>query len=208
MNLRAFLMATFYDRAMRSVEKRCLAQWRAELLAPLRGNILEIGSGTGTNLQYYSPQLKRLVLSEPDPHMRGQLQARINELSLEQAEITPCRAEQINLPDACFDHIVSTLVLCSVSDIDKTLQELRRLLKPGGSLVLLEHVRAEDNPNLFRWQKRLEPIWKWCACNCHLTRPTEKLLQQVGFDTQLEQVEMTGAPLFVRPMIKGGAFRS
>ena len=206
-NLRAFLIATFYDRAMRRVERRCLGQWRSELLFPLRGDVLEIGAGTGTNLQYYSQQLDRLVLSEPDPYMRRQLQARVNEMPHNQMTITPCRAEQINHPDASFDHVVSTLVLCSVLDIDATLQGLKRLLKPNGSLILLEHVRADENSGLLRLQKGLEPIWRWCACNCHLTRPTDQLLAQVGFEPRLEQVEMKGAPPFVRPMIKGVAVR-
>ena len=207
-NLRAFLIATFYDRAMRSVERCCLGEWRSELLAPLRGDVLEIGTGTGANLQYYPQQLKRLVLSEPDPYMRGQLQARVNKLPFKQVTVTQCRAEQVNHPDASFDHIVSTLVLCSVSDVNATLKELKRLLKPGGSLILLEHVRADDNAGLLRLQKGLEPIWRWCACNCHLTRPTGQLLAQIGFETRLEQVEMKGAPPFVRPMIKGAAVRS
>jgi len=210
LKLRALLLAACYDRAMRHVERRCLARWRAELLTPLRGEILEIGSGTGTNLQYYAPQVKRLVLSEPDRFMRTrlQVQARRRRASLRQVEIIPCRAEQIDLPAASFDHIVSTLVLCSVTDIERTLQELRRLLKPGGSLVFFEHVRADDNPGLYKLQKRLEPVWKWCAGNCHLTRPTGQLLEQAGFAIELERVAMQGVPAFVRPVIKGVAFRS
>jgi len=207
-NLRAFFMASFYDLAMHNVEKRCLAQWRSELLSPLRGDVLEIGTGTGINLHYYSRRLNRLVLSEPDPHMRAKLRNRISGSAHEQAEVTGCSAEKFDYPDASFDHIVSTLVLCSVHDVDETLQELKRLLKPGGSLVFLEHVRAERDPALLKVQRKLEPIWKWCAGNCHLTRPTVQSLQQVGFETRLQQVEMKGAPFFVRPMIKGVAIRT
>lgn len=206
LDIRALLQAAVYDYAMRNVEKRCLADWRAELLTPLRGEILEIGSGTGINLQYYSPECRRITLSEPDPHMRRKLNKRVSNGPLFQVEILASQAEQLDLPEASLDHIVSTLVLCSVTCIETTLVKLQRLLRPGGSLVLLEHVRA-DNENLLRTQKRLEPAWKWCAGNCHLTRATELLLQQAGFDTKLQKVEMRGAPSFVRPMIKGVAFR-
>jgi len=207
LDIRALLQAAVYDYAMRKVEKLCLADWRAELLTPLRGEILEIGSGTGINLQYYSPECRSITLSEPDSHMRCKLNKRVSNGHLSQVKILASHAEQLDLPDASLDHIVSTLVLCSVTCIETTLAKLQVLLRPGGSLVLLEHVRA-DEEGLLRTQQRLEPAWKWCAGNCHLTRPTEQLLRQAGFDTKLQKVKMRGAPSFVRPMIKGVAFRT
>lgn len=204
--LRAFLQAAVYDRMMAKTERLCLGAWRAELLAPLTGDVLEIGSGTGVNLPYYPADLTRLVLSEPDPHMRGKLQQRLSAAPGGHIEILASAAEQHELPDAGFDYIVSTLVLCSVRDVEQTLREVKRLLRPGGSLVLLEHVGSDDH-RLRRFQQRLEPFWKWFAGNCHLTRPTAALLAQAGFETQLQQVEMHGAPGFVRPVIKGRALR-
>lgn len=205
--LRAFLQAEVYDRMMAKTERLCLADWRAELLTPLSGTVLEIGSGTGINLQYFSSQLQRLVLTEPDPHMRRKLQQRVGEAIPAHIEILASHSEQIGLPDASFDHIVSTLVLCSVTHVEETLRELKRLLRPDGSLVLLEHVGSDD-AKLFRFQRRLEPFWKWFAGNCHLTRSTEQILKQCGFETRLEQVEMRGGPRFVRPVIKGVALLS
>lgn len=204
--LRAFFQATVYDRMMAKSERLCLAEWRTELLAPLSGEVLEIGSGTGVNLQFYPRDLTRLLLSEPDPHMRGKLEQRLADSPFPTVEILSSAAEQHELPDASFDHIVSTLVLCSVSDLEKTLQEIMRLLRPGGSLVLLEHVCSADS-DLLQLQRRLEPFWKWFAGNCHLTRNTAARLEQAGFVTALQQVEMRGAPGFVRPVIMGRALR-
>jgi len=201
------LQAALYDRMMRRTERLCLSRWRKELLAPLRGEVLEIGSGTGINLQYYPPQLSRLVLSEPDPHMRRRLEQRVSSAQAHQVEVLSGHSERLDLPDSGFDHVVSTLVLCSVADVEQTLAEIRRLLRPGGSLVLLEHVGAED-PALQRLQACLEPAWKWLAGNCHLTRPTAQLLQSAGFKLELEQDLMSGAPGFVSPVIKGVALRT
>lgn len=201
--LRAFLQAAFYDRMMAKTERLCLGELRAELLAPLKGEVLEIGTGTGVNIPYYPDSLTRLTLSEPDPHMRRKLQQRLASSPVAHIDILSSAAEQHDLPDASFDHIVSTLVLCSVRDVGQTLREFKRLLRPGGSLVLIEHVAGED-PRLFNLQRRLEPFWKWFAGNCHLTRNTASLLEQAGFMTTLQQAEMCGAPGFVRPLIKGG----
>ncbi|MDT8421417.1 MAG: class I SAM-dependent methyltransferase [Desulfuromonadales bacterium] len=206
-NLRAMLQAALYDRMMRRTERLCLTRWRRELLTPLRGEVLEIGSGTGINLDYYPPQLSRLVLSEPDPHMRRKLEQRVASSPGRQVEVLGGHSERLDLPDCGFDHVVSTLVLCSVADVEQTLAEIKRVMRPGGSLVLLEHVGADD-PALQRLQTRLEPAWKWLAGNCHLTRPTAQLLQLAGFRLDLERVEMSGAPRFVRPVIKGVALRS
>ncbi|PLX88759.1 MAG: hypothetical protein C0618_03610 [Desulfuromonas sp.] len=205
---RSALLASVYDRAMLGVERRCLAGWRAELLAPLSGRVLEIGSGTGVNLNYYPVDLEQLVLCEPDAAMRHRLRQNVARRGRAEIDISCCSAEQIDYPGAHFDFIVSTLVLCSVGDIDRTLEEIRRLLKPGGALVVMEHVRDDARPSVAAWQRRLEPLWRWCAGNCHLTRPTAQILQRVGFETDLDLVEMCGVPGVVRPVIKGTARKS
>ena len=199
-------MAKFYDVSMRKVEERCLGAWRSELLGEVSGDVLEIGSGTGVNLPYYPNTVKRLVLSEPDSNMRKQLQQKVSKLNREHISITQFSAESIDFPDASFDCVVSTLVLCSVTDQPICLREFRRVLRPGGKLVFLEHVAAEQDLRLYHWQKFFEPLWTFMGCNCHLTRNTESEIRQAGFNPVLiDRVSMEGAPPVVRPVIKGVA---
>ncbi len=197
-------MAKFYDVGMKKTELLCLSHWRKELLGEISGDVLEIGSGTGVNLKYYPKTLNRLVLSEPDLNMRHYLSQRIDELGRDNISMIKNTAESIDLPDESFDYIVSTLVLCSVHNQLSTLKTLKRLLRPNGYFIFLEHVADEDNPKILKWQKRLEPFWKFIGGNCHLTRKTEHLIKQAGFHfIQLERTIMQDAPKFVRPIIKG-----
>ncbi len=208
LSIRSFLMAKFYDASMRKTEKRCLGSWRKELLGNLAGEVLEIGSGTGVNLSYYPHNLQRLVLSEPEPNMRRQLQEKVDRQGAQQVKVVGCGAENLPFSEASFDIVVSTLVLCSVTSPEQTLAQIWRVLRPGGKLVVLEHVGAENDPRLARWQRRLEPLWKYLGGNCHLTRLTAHLVERAGFAPELERAIMIGAPPVVRPVIKGMARKS
>jgi len=152
-------------------------------LGNLSGDVLEIGSGTGLNLKYYPKTVNMLVLSEPDSNMRHILNQRIEESDKDNILMANYHAESIDLPDESFDYVVSTLVLCSVKNPLNSLTELKRLLRPNGQLIFMEHVAADDNPKLLKWQKRIEPFWKWIGCNCHLTRQTENVIKQAGFNS-------------------------
>jgi ubiquinone/menaquinone biosynthesis C-methylase UbiE len=197
-------MAKFYDAAMKNTEKLCLSQWRSELLGNVHGDILEIGSGTGVNLKYYPDTINQLVLSEPNINMRHYLNKRIKDAGRNNISMAHNDAESIDFPDESFDYIVSTLVLCSVTDQLNCLTELKRILRPNGKLLFIEHVAAEDNPRLLKWQKRIEPFWKFIGGNCHLTRNTESVIKQAGFNSiQLEKTSFLGAPSIVGPIIKG-----
>ncbi len=200
------LFAHFYDRAMRRVEHLCLQRWRADLLAELQGTLLEIGAGTGANLPYYRSTVERLVLCEPDPAMRKQLEAAAGGLVLPSIEIRSCAAEQLDQESGSIDHLVSTLVLCSVSDLRQALCEAYRVLRPGGSLILMEHVAAADK-QLYSWQRFWQPVWKPLACNCHLTRQTATMLKDAGFLLEIRREVMRGAPAVAAPMIIGRALR-
>jgi ubiquinone/menaquinone biosynthesis C-methylase UbiE len=202
-------MAKFYDAAMKNTEKLCLSNWRTELLGNVRGDVLEIGSGTGVNLKYYPDTINRLVLSEPNVNMRNYLNKRIEDAGRgKNISMAHNDAESIDFPDESFDYIVSTLVLCSVNDQLNCLRELKRLLRPKGQLRFIEHVAAEDNPRLLTWQKRLEPFWKFIGGNCHLTRNTESVIKQAGFKSiQVEKTHFFGAPSIVGPIIKGSAYK-
>lgn len=208
MSVRSFMMAKFYDASMVAMEKACLSTWRSDLLSRAKGNVLEIGSGTGANLQYYSETVENLELTEPDPHMLAILQ---NNLTKYPGKIRAeaYSADKLLYPDNSFDTVVSTLVLCSVHSPEETLREIRRVLKPGGLFIFLEHVIASDTPKLIRWQKLFQPFWIFMCGNCHLTRDTEALISDAGFRfDEIERLRSSGGPPIVSPTIKGAAINS
>ena len=201
-------MARLYDPMVAATERRCLAAWRRRLLGDVDGEVLEIGAGTGVNLDYYPGTVRRLHLVEPEPAMRRRLAARLASAPAPPHRVIEQGAETLPCEDTSIDHVVSTLVLCSVEDLTRSLAELHRVLRPGGTLRFMEHVVARENPRLARWQHRVEPLWRWCAGNCHLTRDTAAAIDAAGFSFHtLEHVEMAGAPPFVRPMVLGVARR-
>ncbi len=201
--IRSFFIAKSYDRAMRATEKRCLHQWRRELLQQATGDVLEIGAGTGINLPHYPVTVTRLILSEPDPQMRLELDKRLSQHDGLKIDVTMWGADDIAAEDRSFDTIVSTLVLCSVPDQPAALAELHRLLRPGGKLIFLEHVLS-DHPPTQQWQHRLEPVWSLCAGDCKLTRDTATAIETAGFTIdQLTDAPMIGAPAFVSRTIRG-----
>ena len=203
MGLLSWGMAKFYDAVMRRAEAACLGQWRLELLVDLSGKVLEIGAGTGVNFEYYPKAVTELTLSEPDRHMRLQLDKKLAALQINH-EVVDASAEVLPFPDHSFDAVVVTLVLCSVHHPELALSEFFRVLKPGGKLALIEHVTAPDQTNTLKWQKRIEPFWKRCAGNCHLTRNTLATLKKGGFNCDnVQQDSMRGAVSFVAPVIRG-----
>ena len=110
------------------------------------------------------------------------------------------------MPDASFDAVVCTLVLCSVQDVQVALTEIFRVLRPGGRLLFVEHVAARQHSTRLAWQRRLEPIWKRVAGNCHLTRDTEQAIRAVGFQFErIERESMRKAMPLIRPCIRGAA---
>jgi len=200
-------MAVLYDRMMHGVEEASLTRWRSDLLRDLSGDVLEIGAGTGANLPLYPPAVRRLVLVEPDPHMRRRLVHR-HPAGAPALEIRPERLETLNLPPASFDAVVATLVFCSVPDQAAALRHVRELLRPGGRLVFLDHVAAEADPRAAAWQRRLDPIWRRVAGGCHLTRRTEEAIREAGFTLErIEREPMRKAPKLVRATIRGVARR-
>jgi len=200
--------ALIYDRVTQGVEVACLGQWRAELLAALQGQVLEVGAGTGVNLPYYPPTLTGLTLSEPDPHMRRQLSRKARALGRDGVQVVDASLEHLPMPDGSFDAVVGTLVLCSVPRQDLALAEIHRVLKPGGRFVFLEHVAAEQRPGRLKWQRRVEPIWKRVSGNCHLTRRTGAAIEEAGFDmADVKRESMRKAWSLVRPTIRGVAVK-
>jgi ubiquinone/menaquinone biosynthesis C-methylase UbiE len=199
-----FLTAFFYDRFMAKTEEACLKKWRLDLLRQVSGEVLEVGAGTGANIKLYSDNVTRLVLTEPDKHMRKILKDQVGNQHLKNVSVSNGTAEQIEADDASFDYVVSSLVCCSVTDLKACLSEIRRVLRPGGCLVFLEHVAAADGTSRRRWQNIINPVWKTFMGNCHLNRDTEQALVTEGFDIiQIERESMRKAPPVVRPTIRG-----
>ncbi len=200
-------MAAIYDRFMSKTEANCLAAWRSELLSDVGGRVLDVGAGTGANLPYYTQNVERLVLAEPDQHMRAKLEAKLVDFELN-AEVVDAALEELPFADGSFDVVVSTLVLCSVPELGPALAEVKRVLRPGGRFVFLEHV-ASDDPGRYRWQRRLEPLWRRVAEGCRLTRRTEQAILDAGLRVDsCTRESMRKAVSIVRPTVRGVAIRA
>jgi len=203
MSIRTRLFAATYDRFMKSTELG-LAQHRATLLAAARGDVLEIGAGTGVNLGYYGDDVASLTLTEPDPAMLKRLQQHVDQ-SGRTATVLRAPAEDLPFDDERFDVVVSTLVLCGVDDQPRALREARRVVRPGGHLLFMEHVRSDD-PRLAHKQDRLNWFNRLVVlCNCN--RPTLETIRSAGFDpADVVHSELPTSPAFARPMVVGDAF--
>jgi ubiquinone/menaquinone biosynthesis C-methylase UbiE len=199
------MFSALYDRAFAASEEAGLRAMRGELLAQARGRVLELGAGTGLNLELYPHEgLDSLTVTEPDPHMFKQLRERTKKVC-PGAELMQTGAEALPFDDDSFDTVVVTLVLCTVPDQPAALREISRVLAPQGQLLFLEHVRA-DHPDLARWQDRLEKPWRFLGDGCHCNRNTVAGIRAAGFELgAVEHPELPKAPPIVRPMAKGSA---
>jgi ubiquinone/menaquinone biosynthesis C-methylase UbiE len=196
--------SAIYDRAMQGTEEAGMREMRRETLAAASGRVVEIGAGTGLNLDLYLEGVTSLTLVEPDPHMVKRLRPKLARSSRE-ATVIEAGAERMPLPDDSFDTAVSTLVLCTVPDPAAAIAELKRVLRPGGRLLFIEHVRAED-PGLARWQDRLERPWRFLGDGCHCNRDTVATLSASGFELGgVERGSLPKAPPLVRPLVRGSA---
>ncbi len=198
-----WFMASMYDRAMRKAEGFVLRDWRASLLEDVAGDVLEVGAGTGANLSHYGDGVSRLVVTEPDRHMRKKLAAKHDTIECLDASL-----DELPVEDGSFDVVVATLVLCTVPDPERALGEIRRVLKPGGRYVFIEHVLSDDLGRQ-KWQRRVAPFWRWFADGCVCTRETEGHIGGAGFEFErLDYGTMRGMYAWVRPSIYGIAVKS
>lgn len=170
---------------------------RRALVVPLAsGDVFEMGCGGGINQQFYD-RAKVKLLAGIDPHEKLLEGARASARKLGwAADFRQGVGEDIPFPDRSFECVVCTFTLCSVGDPKRVLAEMRRILRPGGQVLFLEHGRAPD-PGIALWQDRIEPIWKPLAGGCHLTRPIGAAFRGAGFEVEpLGQGYMPGAPKF------------
>ncbi len=204
MSLRGRLFAATYDRMGARTEKAGLRAHRQALLTNAHGRVLEIGGGTGANLPFYGEGVSALTVTEPEEPMARRLASRLTEHDTLPAELVRAPAEALPFEDGQFDVAVSTLVLCTVDDQARALGEIRRVLKPEGQLLFIEHVRAQD-PRLARWQDRLNGFNRTIVgCDCN--RSTLEGIRAAGFAlTDVAHDELKKVPPFVRPLVVGAA---
>jgi ubiquinone/menaquinone biosynthesis C-methylase UbiE len=203
MSLRKNLFAAMYDSMSRKTEEAGLRAIRHGLLAEAGGAVLEIGAGTGANLAHYDGKVESLVFTEPEPAMIRRLQKKVRD-EAPLAKILRAPAEDLPFEDDSFDTVVSTLVLCGVDDQARALREIRRVLRPDGRLLFLEHVRS-DEAALARFQDRMNWLNRLVVC-CDCNRPTLTTIEASGFKvSELEHSVLPKAPKFARPLIVGTA---
>jgi ubiquinone/menaquinone biosynthesis C-methylase UbiE len=199
------LFAAGYDKFMAGTEKAGLRAQREALLGGVTGRVLEIGGGTGANLAFYGA-VEDLVITEPEEPMARRLERKVAASGV-RASVVRAPAEHLPFPDDSFDVVVSTLVLCTVSDLAQALAEVHRVLKPGGRLLFLEHVRS-DSDRLSRWQDRLNGLQNRVGHGCNCNRRTLDSITSAGFSIgELQHDQLKKAPPIVKPLIVGTAER-
>lgn len=187
-----------------SMRQRLWSAPRRRVLSSADGEILEIGFGAGANLPFYPQHIRRLTAIEPDPHFTKHagkaLAASHIDVDLHQAA-----AEALPFDDRSFDCVVSTLTFCSLGDPVMALEEIQRVLKPGGLFLFMEHGLA-DNPHVRRWQHRLTPVFKAIACGCHLNRDISALIHVTKFrEIRIREDYIPKSPKFVGLLSEGSA---
>jgi len=207
MALRDRLAPPLMELLVGPMEKKPLVKaTRRKLLAAAEGRVLEVGAGTGFNLPHYpAAGVDELVLTDGLDGMLRRAGRRAERVGRE-VVTTQAPVESLPFPDAAFDTVVASLLLCSVEDQDRALAEIRRVLKPGGQYLFLEHVRSND-PKIARRQDRMERLWGVIAFGCH---PNRETLPRIGAAFAVEEVERDELPMgpkIVRPYVLGRAVR-
>lgn len=178
-----------------------IAQYRQEVLAEVKGEVLEIGFGTGLNLSYYPPELENLIAIDSNAGVHKLAQKRIQSSSIT-VDNRILNGENLPMADNTFDSVVSTFTLCSITKLEQALKEVYRVLKPGGKFFFLEHGLSNE-PKIQVWQNRLTPIQKVIGDGCHLNRNIRQLVEQ-QFDTvTLEEFVGENLPKIAGYLYKG-----
>jgi ubiquinone/menaquinone biosynthesis C-methylase UbiE len=177
------LIGTIYDPFMRKMEQQALGPKRQRLLQDLQGTVLEVGAGTGVNFRYY-PKDVRVIAIEPSNAMLRQAQKKVPtypNVVLLQAKVEDNALITPHMPEGGFDAIICSLVLCTIPDLEASFKYFKSWLKPGGQLLVLEHICAEE-----KWKCGLHtavnPVWRGLAQGCNLNRHTDQLLKESGFE--------------------------
>jgi ubiquinone/menaquinone biosynthesis C-methylase UbiE len=188
-----YVLPRIIDLAMRNEET---ARLRAAWIPLARGEVLEVGIGSGLNLPFYSSDVRRIYGVDPSVELQRIARGRVVAAPVEVEFLSQSAEEQLPLADASIDTVVTTWTLCSIANAPKALREMKRVLKAGGHLLFLEHGRAVD-PGVADWQERITPLWKNITGGCHLNRKIDDLITAAGFRiTELKTFYVRGP----RPM--------
>lgn len=199
---RDYLFPRLMDRVLGTGQVHKL---RRKTLTGINGEVLEIGFGTGLNLAHYTHEVRHLTTIEPERVLPERVSQRIAAAPFPVRQLHLDAAGKLPLDDDSFDFVVSTFTLCSIQEVVAALREVRRLLKPDGRFVFLEHGRSDD-AGIARWQDRLNPVQKVLGCGCHLNRPIDQLIKAGGLEiTTLDRFVMEGAPQITGEMYRGTA---
>jgi ubiquinone/menaquinone biosynthesis C-methylase UbiE len=203
--------AFFYPKLISLAENAGQRETRRELVAQAEGRTLELGAGSGLNLEHYTERVTELIVTEPSPHMLAHLREAMTHRPVAAGswKLVQTGAEELPFPDASFDTVLFTYMLCTVPDPARALDEVARVLRPGGRLLFLEHVHAGEGTMLGRLQDLVEVPHRYIAAGCHPNRRTEQLLRDSSLHVErLEHGRQPMAPPTVRPTIIGSAVRS
>jgi len=195
-----------YDPFLWLGELRGMSELRRSIVARAHGRVLELGAGTGLNLRHYRAGLDELVLTEPEPRMAKRLERRTARTAPANSRVLRVPAEQLPFADGWFDAVVATLVFCTVADPPAALREARRVLRDGGQLLFIEHVRATAGSRLERWQQRLHSPWRAFAYGCRCDQDTMSLIEHAEFAfADRRPGRWRAMPAIVQPLICGQA---
>jgi len=182
------------------------SEYRKEVLSQVYGDVLEIGFGSGLNLPHYPDRIETLTTIDANPGMNSLAQKRIQSSSI-QVDNKVLNGENLPMPDHSFDTVVSTWTLCSIANVDQAIQEIHRVLKPGGKFFFIEHGLSDD-PKVQVWQHRLNPLQKILADGCHLNRNIEQLVKKYFPTVILKKFYSDDFPQIVGYMYKGVATKA
>lgn len=199
-----YVFAGMYDRFLDKFEKAGLAEKRHEMLKPAYGRTIELGAGTGLNLDHYPEAVTELVVTEPYPHMVPKLAERVRGSS-RRAQVVVAPAEELPFDDDTFDTVVAAMILCTVREPTVVLNEIARVLKPDGQYLFLEHVRNPD-PKIARLQDLIQPAWYVFGNECHCNRPTVETLERSSLVLEdLKWDRIPKARKFIQAIVIGRA---
>ncbi|HEY2527464.1 MAG TPA: class I SAM-dependent methyltransferase [Xanthobacteraceae bacterium] len=201
-------MSFYYEHILphllhRSMRQKHLTTYRGRVVSAAEGRVLEVGIGSGLNLPFYSQNVLQVIGLDPSPKLLS-MARRVERTGLRAVQFIEASAEEIPLLSETFDTVVTTWTLCSIADSAQALREMRRVLKPGGRLLFVEHGRAPD-PNVVWWQDRLTPIWKRIGGGCHLNRAIRSLIEGAGFKVDRLETGYMRGPKPMAFMYEGSA---